>query len=377
MSSPGRGGGQAASSRKRATLALVKGLEKKRALFALFVVSMAWAACALIFGKGALASPLPPLPGSTAPTAAAPARTSPAASVAPTPGQGLSLERITRGVVTVERDGRLLGAGTVLAGDGRVLTALSVMGASEVADIRYSDGSVVHGKVGHRDKTWDLALLVPQSGKWLEGLSASELDPSATELRGIVAAHPGHPAIVPAQLRGTVEARAKDGSEMPNALDVDIKGVPSFGAPVTDALGGVVGVIVHACKAADSGPCSPLAVAAPVAALRQFLVRTPLSAAVPAPWLGIVGEPDSAGNTHGVRVMAIAPQSPADKGGLKTNPERPKADLIVAVDGQPVDTPERLAELISKHSVGETVKLLVMSGDKFHDVAVTLRSQTP
>jgi serine protease Do len=111
--------------------------------------------------------------------------------------------------------------------------------------------------------------------------------------------------------------------------------------------------------------------------LRQFLVRTPLNAVAPSPWLGIVGEPDSAGNTHGVRVMAIAPQSPADKGGLKTSTERSRSDLIVAVDGQPVETPERLAELISKHSVGETVKLLVLSGDKFHDLNVTLRSATP
>ena len=323
------------------------------------------------------ASPLPPLPGSGPPPAPAAPATRATSTTPPATTGGLSLERITRGVVTLERGGQLLGVGTVLSGDGRVLTALSVLGASDAADVRYADGTVAHAKVGHRDKTWDLALLIPLSGRWTEGLRASELDPSATELRGLVAAHPGRPAIVPAQLRGTIEARARDGGDTLSALDVDIKGTPSFGAPITDAQGGVIGVLVRACKPADGGPCSPLAIAAPVAALRQFLVRTPLNAVAPSPWLGIVGEPDSAGNTHGVRVMAIAPQSPADKAGLKTNPDRARADLIVAVDGQPIETPERLAELISKHSVGENVKLLVLSGDKFHDLLVTLRSQTP
>jgi serine protease Do len=90
--------------------------------------------------------------------------------------------------------------------------------------------------------------------------------------------------------------------------------------------------------------------------------------------LGIVGAPDSSGNTHGVRVMAVAPQSPAEKGGLKANEDRMQADLIVAVDSQPVDTPEKLADFISKHSVGERVKLLVLGADKFREVLVTLHA---
>ncbi len=329
----------------------------------------------LVLLAGDVVAALPPLPGGAGATATAPQAAGAPAS--PPPAAGLSLERVTRGVVTLERDGRLLGVGTVLSGDGRVLTALSALAGSDAADVRYADGTVVHAKVGHRDKTWDLALLIPLTGKWTEGLSASELDPSATELRGLVASHPGHPAIVPAQLRGPIEARARDGGDTLNALDVEIKGIPSFGGPITDAQGGVIGVVVRACKPADAGPCSPLTVAAPVAALRQFLVRTPLNAVAPSPWLGIVGEPDSTGNTHGVRVMAVAPQSPADKGGLKANTDRSHADLIVAVDGKPVETPERLAELISKHSVGESVKVLVLSGDKFHELTVTLRSATP
>jgi len=80
------------------------------------------------------------------------------------------------------------------------------------------------------------------------------------------------------------------------------------------------------------------------------------------------------GNTRGVRVMQVAPSSPAAKAGLKTNTDQALAHLIVAVDGNPVDTPEKLADRISRHSVGESVKLLVLESEKFKEVSVVLRA---
>ena len=65
----------------------------------------------------------------------------------------------------------------------------------------------------------------------------------------------------------------------------------------------------------------------------------------------------------------MAPSSPAEKAALK-----PTTDLIVAVDGHPIDTPEKLAELIGKHAPGDTVKLLVFAGEQFREVSVALRA---
>jgi serine protease Do len=110
---------------------------------------------------------------------------------------------------------------------------------------------------------------------------------------------------------------------------------------------------------------------APVTTIRSFLSKTPASASVPAPWLGIRGETGAAGTARGVRVVAVAPQSPAEKAGLKAD-----GDVIVAVDGQPIDTPEKLADAIAKHAVGESVKILVFGQDKFREVSVAL-SKTP
>jgi len=70
-----------------------------------------------------------------------------------------------------------------------------------------------------------------------------------------------------------------------------------------------------------------------------------------------------------VRVVATAPSSPAEIAGL-----RPSSDVIVAVDGRPVDTPESLAALIGGRKVGDTVKLLVFSDSGFRNVPVCLSS---
>src|SRR5262249_5746423 len=119
---------------------------------------------ALFAAAEAPAAPLPALPSSGA--SSAPAQ--PGASA------DALADRARKGIVLVERDGRALAAGVVLANDGRIVTALSALGSSELADVRYSDGHVTKSRVGHRDKAWDLALLVPLSGKWTDGLMASE-----------------------------------------------------------------------------------------------------------------------------------------------------------------------------------------------------------
>jgi len=286
----------------------------------------------------------------------------------PDPAGQLAPADVRRGVVTLERDGRVLGFGTVLSGDGRILTALSAMNGGEQADVRYADGHVAHARVGHRDKAWDLALLIPLSGKWTEGLKASEADPAASDLKVFVNGG-GKPSAVGAKLKSRVDAHAKDGASLPSALDLELRGGAAPGAPIVDATGSVLGILVRACKPGDPPACAPGYFGAPVSSIRNFLVHTPMNAVQPSPWLGIVGNPDASGTTRGVRVVQVAPASPAEKAGLKA-----QTQLIVAVDGHPVDSPERLAEQISKHAVGESVKLLVLENEKLREVSVILRA---
>jgi serine protease Do len=296
-------------------------------------------------------------------------------------------------VVALERNGVPLAVGMVLDGDGRILTALSGLAGAESAEVRYADGTTVHAKVGNGDKATDLALLVPQANKWTEGLTASELEPVGAPLRVMLPARGAHLGPAEAGVKGRVETHARDGAPLQPMLDVDVKGPVVAGAPLLDATGSVVAVLVRACKGAAASPqadampwaawgaaqeapaktapapCTPVVVGAPVAAIRSFLSKTPATAIPPAPWVGIRVEPAQAGSVRGVRVVAVAPASPAQKAGLRQD-----TDVIVAADGRPIDTPERLAEAIGKHAPGETVKLLVFGGDTFREVAVVVRT---
>src|SRR5208282_2117130 len=105
------------------------------------------------FADPPAAQPSPSLPGqpaAPAAAAAAPGQTPQASQTAPPfPSAQQLYEHVRRGVVAIERNGVPIAIGTVLGGDGRILTALSGLGGSDGADVRYADGTIVHTKVGH------------------------------------------------------------------------------------------------------------------------------------------------------------------------------------------------------------------------------------
>ncbi|HXX68699.1 MAG TPA: PDZ domain-containing protein [Polyangiaceae bacterium] len=343
---------------------------------------------------------LPPLPGSEPPPQAGPQEAEAAATAAPLTPQQL-YQHVRRGVVAILRNGNPAAVGTVLAGDGRILTALSGLSEREGADVRYADGTTVHAKLGQSSKSFDLALLVPEPNHWTEGLSASESDPASTGIHAMLPAHGAGLGPAIAALKGRTDAHARGGEPLSQMLAVDVKGPPLAGAPLIDAAGSVVAVLVRACRGLETTPpagdvataasdstnkeaagCQPVILGAPVAAIRSFLRQPPPAAAgvpadaqpsvapasAPTPWLGVRVEPVSSGAVRGVRIAAVAPQSPAEQAGLKAG-----TDQIVAIDDQPITSAEALADRISRHAVGESAKLLVFGGGNFREIAVVLR----
>ena len=154
---------------------------------------------------------LPPLPSEAGQTAGDGA---PAQAAIP---QGLTpqqlYERVRRGVVAIERGGVPVAIGTVLGGDGRILTALSALGSTDGVDVRYADGTTVHTKAGPNDKGLDLAVLLPQSGKWTDGLGASEADPNGAGLRAMLPLR-GHLGPTEAALTGRADTHTRNASSL-------------------------------------------------------------------------------------------------------------------------------------------------------------------
>jgi serine protease Do len=69
---------------------------------------------------------------------------------------------------------------------------------------------------------------------------------------------------------------------------------------------------------------------------------------------------------RGVLIRQVVAGEPADRGGIKAN------DVVLSVDGSPVEGPRDLQRIISSTPVGHIVKISLMREGKETEVAVTV-----
>lgn len=344
-----------------------------------------------------------------APAAPAPAKSPAAAPAAP---QGAATNAVDRsGVVVVEQAGRVLGLGTILNDDGRIVTAFSRTGHTWAGplSVRYADGSVVTARIGHTDKDRDLALLVPKVLRVRKGVQASRAGAPAAgaTLNGF--ANGPNRTVTGAERR--VQSAAPSAGRVVLALS-PVPKATDLGAPLLDARGQAVAIVVSGClgppgvppsaapqpgeagtgttqpggaattatpsppknagqaKGAEACPFDPVGM--PVAEIRAFLRALPAEAAPVTPWLGIDGVSADTGVVRGIRVGRVEPNSPSAGLELQVSTESVPGDLLVAVAGTPVPTPEALEAALRAHAPGERVELLIFDKNGYRTATVRL-----
>lgn len=296
--------------------------------------------------------------------------TSQVVSTAPTPPN--TVERARQGVVVLERQGKPLALGAVLDGDGRILTALSPLATGNFLSARYHDGSVAPLKLVHSDRGWDLALLAPSAGadKPIKktGLRAAKLA-SFVGLQGFaLIAPPNTITAQPAALKLAPGMLGGDSKSLAEAYELGAR--PAYvGGPIVNSAGEVVALVARACVAGAAIGCVPAPYGAPVTALKQFLRSVPAEAS----WLGVEVVGDELKGVRGVRVSAIAQDSPAAAAGLRPGSSAAQADLIVAVDGAPVASLVELNDAVRSRATGDSIELLLFGMGRYRHVSVKPR----
>ncbi len=234
------------------------------------------------------------------------------------PGDPLAVAR--QGVVVLERGGKVLALGSVLNGDGRILTALSPLTHGNNIDARYADGSVTQVRLGHSDRAWDLALLVPKNARWRKGFRASTQPPleAGSAVRAFSLVSEKSVALARTIVKGQGTLLGGDSELLQDAIELASRFKPTeLGTPILDDKGQVVAVVAKACAPGAGDNCTQVPYGVPVSAVRAFLRTAPAGAVPPAPWLGIQGVSEDNSGVRGVRIVSIHPQSPAAAAGLR------------------------------------------------------------
>ncbi len=276
------------------------------------------------------------------------------------------VEKASKSVVRVDaRRGR---AGTGIVWDnGLVLTANHVVEQEDEIQVVVDDKSTKATLVG-RDPATDLALLK------VEGLSAPAMARAKVEdlKPGQIVLAIGRPGSLKATF-GTISAvssswRGWRGSEIEHLIQTNAPLYPGFsGGPLVDVDGRAVGMNSWVFGRGDGR-----AVAMDVA--ERVVASLKADGRIRRPYLGIgtqeVALPEpvkaKAKQDSGLLIVAVEPQSPADKAGLM------QGDTLVALNGTTTSSLEDLYSGLRKAKVGATQIVRVVRAGELKDVQVTV-----
>lgn len=298
-----------------------------------------------------------------------------------------SVVRITTGsdagdIFGGPRDG--LGSGIVLDEDGHILTNYHVVRGFDEVSVTFADGTVVDGEVVGTDPGNDVAVVRADADSDL--LEPATLGDSSGVKIGEFVAAIGSPfgldgtftTGVVSGLNRTLPSSA-DGRPIRGLLQTDTAVNPgNSGGALFNMRGEVIGINT-AIENPGGGGFAGVAYAVPINTPKRFLTQLVAGETIEHARLGISGqtlprsEAERLGVEHGVAVATVEPGSAADDAGLRSS-NGDDADIILEIDGQPMETFEALADYIDSRNVGDEVRIKVLRDGEEIELTATLKS---
>src|ERR671912_2097795 len=284
-------------------------------------------------------------------------------------GMADAVENVATSIVRVNGRRRRSGSGLVFA-QNKVLTASHVLEREEDLSVETADGRTLSARFAGRDHSSDLALLN------VEGLDIDPATPAEAEARvGQISLAVGSHSRGegPRATLGVVSTvggpiRTRRGPRLERYIQTDATPYPGFsGGPLIDARGNALGILV-------SGWGRGAAFAIPADLAWRTAGTLSERGSVKRGYLGILSQPvrlpdgQRLGLTQrgGLLVVGVEEGSPAGRGGLIIG------DILVTLDGQPVEDTEDLLVLLTGDRVGQEVPVKVVRGGELQELRVTV-----
>jgi len=278
------------------------------------------------------------------------------------------------------------GSGFIVDKEGHILTNNHVVDGASSVNVTLHSGETLDAQVVGTDRENDLALLKVDTGK-ISSISPLPWGDSDNVKPGQMAIALGSPF----GLEGSITVGIISGVErvmagahersITNMLQTDTAINPgNSGGPLLDSKGEVIGI-----NTAIQPSSNGIGFAIPINNAKSLLPALLQGGEVSTPWLGISGtEIDQTlaskldlATDHGVYVVSVMPDSPAEKAGLVpggSDQGSPTSggDIITAINGREVTAVSDLLQYLNTKKVGEQVSLTVIRGDETIVVEVTL-----
>jgi len=287
------------------------------------------------------------------------------------------------------------GSGFIINEQGYIVTNNHVVEDTQSLEVTLANGKKIPARLVGRDPNNDLAVIkIDAPG---EKLQAARLGNSEQLQIGQITIAIGNPfgldrtvtTGVVSSLKRTL--RAPNGREIRDVIQTDAAINPgNSGGPLLNSRGEVIGINTAIFSPSPTGGSVGIGFAIPVNTANRFVPELIAKGRVSHPYLGIRGAnvtPElsqllSLPVQQGVLVILVEPRSPADQAGIRGGDRRVRVgnrilmvggDLIVGIDGQKVETNDKLVAYLDDHKrVGQTVELEILRQDQRLKLSATL-----
>jgi S1-C subfamily serine protease len=282
------------------------------------------------------------------------------------------------------------GSGFILDKEGHILTNNHVIDNAQRVEVTLADKHKYKATLVGVDKQHDLALL---------SITAPNLVPATlADSTGLVVGQRVYAIGNPFGLSGTMtrgiisairSIGVQSGSPIEDAIQTDAAVNPgNSGGPLLNSRGEVIG-ITTLIASNGSDQSAGIGFAIPINTAKAVLddfarygrVRRPSLDIVTLPIGPDIAEQIGLPADFGILIQTVLPGGAAAKAGLRGGNERLYqgnepvmlgGDLIVAIDGQEIQSPQDLSGALNLHRAGDTVVVTIFRGQRRLNVKVTL-----